>query len=81
MHTLQKRTARAGFLVSLLFATLAACTPHERFHNRLESQHEDFHRYPYTGAEHRRFHENLEDLHEDYHDRSDYNRRYYDRRY
>lgn len=62
--TLRAVLPLAGFLLSLI----AACTPHERFHQDVYEVHDQFHEYPHTRAEHRRFHRELEELHRDYHD-------------
>ena len=64
------KTLRAVLpLAGLASLLMAACTPHERFHQNLQELHEQFHEYPHTRTEHRRFHEEVEDLHQDYHDR------------
>jgi hypothetical protein len=55
-------------LVGFLLSFMAACTPHERFHQDLYEAHGQFHAYPHTRTEHRRLHRELEELHRDYHD-------------
>jgi len=70
MLLLRQKTLWAVLLLAgFLLPFMAACTPHERFHQDLYEMHEQFHEHPHTRAEHRRFHEELEQLHRDYHDR------------